>query len=102
MKIASISAHHSTPHHIALRVDPPLTDDVFRELGGLRDAGLTLKILEGMLLVNPPAITSDILATINEHLAAAEARIHEKYKDGEQRRKEFLDPISAATGLPIE
>lgn len=103
MKIKSISAHHSTPYHIALCTDPPITVEVFNELAA-GSRGLTtfhFAIKDDLLLVKPPQITAEAVGKFNELLDAAEARVHKKHEPDEKRRKEFLDPISTETGLPV-
>jgi hypothetical protein len=111
MKIRSISRELSDAEAIALKTDPPLTQEVFdamatRELTPTLKA-LSLRTSSGCLVINSASFTPALRASLERLLTEAEdvvsgAAARRRAKLEKRDRETNVQSAASGFGLPIE
>jgi len=110
MKIIAISNEHSDKDAIALVTEPPLTPQIFEEVvRRIRTPeylALSIKMVAGCLVIDPPAYTPELRTGLEQLLSEAEDIVSggaaKRQQELELSEKELtLESAAAGFGLPI-
>ena len=110
MKIIAISREHSDKDAIALVTEPPLTPQIFEEVGRrIRSPALqalSLQTVSGCLVINPERFSPELRAELEQLLTEAEDVLSgvaaRKQSEIQESEKEItLESAAAGFGLPL-
>ena len=103
MKIAGIDKSKLKKGEVFLRTDPPLSQKVFeafQEVWGVADFDFDEA---GLMLIwrGPQHVDSEFIRQTSIYLTEAENQIEARRKASLKRDDDFLESLSARTGLPL-